>query len=80
MADLYQHAIQSVTIEGGKKTLDAFIHEGLWDEARIFTGAKRFGSGISAPDIHGIEIAKFIPGTDMLRICINPEQHTAWAH
>jgi diaminohydroxyphosphoribosylaminopyrimidine deaminase/5-amino-6-(5-phosphoribosylamino)uracil reductase len=78
--DLHQHNIQSVTIEGGKMTLDAFIRHGLWDEARIFTGARRFGSGTSAPDIQGIDIARFNPGTDTLRICINPEQHSAWPH
>jgi diaminohydroxyphosphoribosylaminopyrimidine deaminase / 5-amino-6-(5-phosphoribosylamino)uracil reductase len=76
--DLHQHHIQSITVEGGKMTLDAFIRQGLWDEARIFTGAMRFGHGIPAPELRGIDIARFNPGTDTLRICINPEQQLTW--
>ena len=33
---LYESNIQSVLIEGGTTTLQTFINEGLWDEARIF--------------------------------------------
>jgi diaminohydroxyphosphoribosylaminopyrimidine deaminase/5-amino-6-(5-phosphoribosylamino)uracil reductase len=36
---LYLQDIQSVIIEGGAHTLNSFINAGLWDEARIFTGA-----------------------------------------
>jgi len=35
---LYLQDIQSVIIEGGAHTLNSFINEGLWDEARVFTG------------------------------------------
>lgn len=78
--DLYMHGIQSVTIEGGKVTLDSFIRQGLWDEARIFTGAKRFGHGTKAPDIQGSEMARFGLGSDLLRICFNSENLSAWEH
>lgn len=50
---LYKHEISSVLIEGGSKTLQAFIDAGLWDEARIFTGNKSFKIGIKAPALHG---------------------------
>lgn len=48
---LHKHSINSVIVEGGTKTLQTFIDEGLWDEARIFTGGVRFGNGIAAPKL-----------------------------
>lgn len=48
---LYQHNIQSVIIEGGKQTLQTFIDQNLWDEARIFIGNKSFENGTKAPSI-----------------------------
>lgn len=46
---LYKHSIQSVIIEGGRQTLQTFIDENFWDEARIFTGDTYFKTGIKAP-------------------------------
>ncbi|WP_108422915.1 bifunctional diaminohydroxyphosphoribosylaminopyrimidine deaminase/5-amino-6-(5-phosphoribosylamino)uracil reductase RibD [Muricauda amoyensis] len=48
---LHKHSINSVIVEGGSKTLQTFIDDGLWDEARIFTGTVRFGNGIAAPKL-----------------------------
>ncbi len=50
---LYQHHIQSVIIEGGTYTLQSFIDNNLWDEARIFEGNTTFESGIKAPLLKG---------------------------
>lgn len=47
--DLHSRNIQSLIVEGGSFLLQMFISEGLWDEARVFIGESRFGSGISAP-------------------------------
>lgn len=47
--ELYNRNIQSVIIEGGAQTLNAFICKNLWDEARVFTGDVTFGKGLSAP-------------------------------
>lgn len=54
---LYEQQIQSVIVEGGRKTLDRFIQSGLWDEARILIGNQTWGSGIPAPklDIEPVE-------------------------
>lgn len=50
LCDLLQgQEIQSVMIEGGAQTLQAFIDEGLWDETRVFAGDLNFGSGVKAP-------------------------------
>lgn len=37
MDDLYQHGVQSLIVEGGRQTHDAFLEAGLWDEVRIET-------------------------------------------
>lgn len=46
---LYDNGIQSLIVEGGRKTLEGFIKHNLWDEARVFTGDQQFGGGIRAP-------------------------------
>jgi diaminohydroxyphosphoribosylaminopyrimidine deaminase/5-amino-6-(5-phosphoribosylamino)uracil reductase len=46
---LQKHQIQSVIIEGGAQTLQTFMDENLWDEARVFIGANVFRKGIKAP-------------------------------
>jgi diaminohydroxyphosphoribosylaminopyrimidine deaminase/5-amino-6-(5-phosphoribosylamino)uracil reductase len=48
--ELYLLKISSIIIEGGPKTLELFIKENLWDEARVFVNPnKRFVTGIRAP-------------------------------
>lgn len=48
---LYRHEIQSVIVEGGSQTLNSFISNGLWDEARIFTSNNKIGTGVEAPHL-----------------------------
>jgi diaminohydroxyphosphoribosylaminopyrimidine deaminase/5-amino-6-(5-phosphoribosylamino)uracil reductase len=48
---LNNNNIQSVIIEGGKKTLQTFIDENIWDEARVFTSLNKFKTGIEAPKL-----------------------------
>ncbi|MDO7172852.1 bifunctional diaminohydroxyphosphoribosylaminopyrimidine deaminase/5-amino-6-(5-phosphoribosylamino)uracil reductase RibD [Mariniflexile sp. AS56] len=50
---LFNNNINSVIIEGGSKTLQTFINENLWDEARIFTGSIKFKNGVMAPKFSG---------------------------
>lgn len=50
LSTLYKENIQSVIIEGGRKTLEHFIDENLWDEARIFKGNTSLKKGIAAPN------------------------------
>ena len=45
----YKYGLQSILIEGGKQTLQAFIDDTLWDEARVFVGTIYLKSGIKAP-------------------------------
>jgi diaminohydroxyphosphoribosylaminopyrimidine deaminase/5-amino-6-(5-phosphoribosylamino)uracil reductase len=46
---LYNYNINSVIIEGGSKTLQTFINENLWDEARVFIGPNNFYEGVKSP-------------------------------
>jgi diaminohydroxyphosphoribosylaminopyrimidine deaminase/5-amino-6-(5-phosphoribosylamino)uracil reductase len=49
---LFVMNIQSVLIEGGSKTLQSFINENCWDEARIIRNNKLvIGSGVPAPNL-----------------------------
>lgn len=50
---LFENNIQSVIIEGGARTLQHFIEENLWDEARVFTSDIRFSTGVKAPQFFG---------------------------
>ena len=47
---IYERNIASVIIEGGRQTLQTFIDENLWDEARVFRGAIILNEGIKAPE------------------------------
>lgn len=52
LAELHNKNVHSVLIEGGTNLLTSFISQGLWDEARVFTGKTIFGAGINAPVIN----------------------------
>jgi len=68
---LYKHQLQSVIIEGGSKTLQSFINEELWDEARVFKGTTTFLKGIKAPEFKGIVTESIIVKEDTLTIYNN---------
>lgn len=49
---LYKYEIQSVIVEGGKKTLETFIEANRWDEAFVYSGdTVFFNKGIQAPKL-----------------------------
>jgi diaminohydroxyphosphoribosylaminopyrimidine deaminase/5-amino-6-(5-phosphoribosylamino)uracil reductase len=48
----YKIKIQSIIVEGGKKTIQSFIDENLWDESRVFTNPKKMYKGIKAPTLN----------------------------
>lgn len=51
---LYEHNLQSVVIEGGARTIQAFINTDLWDEAHQFMGTEiLFYKGLKAPQLKG---------------------------
>lgn len=71
LKELYKHQIQSVIIEGGRQTLQTFIDENLWDEARLFIGNKAFENGTKSPIIALGKIEKHSIGNDELLISRN---------
>ena len=69
---LFKHKIQSVIVEGGAKTVQTFIDENLWDEARVFESEVSFTNGVKAPVINEPKVLseKNIKG-DILKIVRN---------
>jgi len=66
---LYKHQIQSVIIEGGKKTIQSFIDQNIWDEARIFIGKNVFKNGTKAPEIQKKNAVKtFIQNDELIYV------------
>lgn len=49
--EIYRAGLQSLIVEGGRKILDAFINDGLYDEIRIFKSPQTFGAGLKAPEV-----------------------------
>jgi diaminohydroxyphosphoribosylaminopyrimidine deaminase/5-amino-6-(5-phosphoribosylamino)uracil reductase len=68
---LYKYNIQSVIIEGGRQTLQTFIDENLWDEARLFIGNIAFENGTKGPIIALRKMEKHSIGNDELLISRN---------
>lgn len=67
LRQLYERKIQSVIVEGGCKTLQRFIQNGLWDEARILIGNQVWDSGLQAPSVEGIVIKEEIINENTIR-------------
>ena len=51
MAQCYEENIQSLIVEGGRKTLQSFIESDLWDEIRVETAPITVTDGTSAPQL-----------------------------
>ena len=69
--EFHELNIQSIIIEGGKKTLDFFIAENLWDEARVFIGTKKVEKGINAPLLTNLNYVSHSIEGDLLKIYKN---------
>ncbi|MFC2766307.1 MAG: bifunctional diaminohydroxyphosphoribosylaminopyrimidine deaminase/5-amino-6-(5-phosphoribosylamino)uracil reductase RibD [Prevotella sp.] len=46
-----QKGLQSLLVEGGRKTLESFMERDLWDEIRVETGTMVVGAGTCAPQL-----------------------------
>ena len=68
---LYKKNIQSVIIEGGSITLQSFIDQEIWDEARVFTTKTMLLDGVRAPEINKGQYSKKKIGNDNLSIILN---------
>jgi diaminohydroxyphosphoribosylaminopyrimidine deaminase/5-amino-6-(5-phosphoribosylamino)uracil reductase len=69
---LYDAKMLSLIVEGGTVLMNNFIHLGLWDEARVFTGKTIIREGIVAPGLQNERLAfESDYGEDKLSVFIN---------
>ena len=68
---LFKHKIQSLILEGGTKTIQTFIDENLWDEARVFSSEIRFNEGVKAPKLDVIPTKEENIKGDILKTYLN---------
>lgn len=68
LEELYKREISSVFVEGGSRTLQYFIIDNLWDEARVIVGNTKFSDGVKAPIINKIPSDSFKFGEDQVYI------------
>ncbi|WP_196886720.1 bifunctional diaminohydroxyphosphoribosylaminopyrimidine deaminase/5-amino-6-(5-phosphoribosylamino)uracil reductase RibD [Aureivirga sp. CE67] len=68
---LYKHNLQSLIVEGGKRTLETFAKENLWDETRIFHGEVQFFDGVKEIEIKGKLMEERMIDEDNLKIYYN---------
>jgi diaminohydroxyphosphoribosylaminopyrimidine deaminase/5-amino-6-(5-phosphoribosylamino)uracil reductase len=66
LSELYQRGIQSVFVEGGSRTLQYFIVDNVWDEARVIVGNKHFHNGVKAPVISKVPSSSQQFGDDLI--------------
>ncbi|MFZ1705062.1 MAG: bifunctional diaminohydroxyphosphoribosylaminopyrimidine deaminase/5-amino-6-(5-phosphoribosylamino)uracil reductase RibD [Saprospiraceae bacterium] len=70
--DLFKRGVLSLMVEGGAFTIQQFLNENLWDEARIIQTNVKLCSGIVAPSITGKLHQKKVLGNNTLLIIHKP--------
>jgi diaminohydroxyphosphoribosylaminopyrimidine deaminase/5-amino-6-(5-phosphoribosylamino)uracil reductase len=65
---LFKAGIQSILVEGGKFTLDAFLQQNLFDEIRVFKTENNLGEGLPAPALPDGIYSESTAGNDTIRI------------
>ncbi len=68
---LFESGIQSLMVEGGAQVINHFISNGLWDEARVFSGLSYFREGVKAPAVEGKVAGETDFGLSSLAIVTN---------
>ena len=70
---LHEEGLNTLMVEGGARLISSFITQNLWDEARIFTGAKTINDryALAAPTFNGHLVQTFALGVDKLEVFRN---------
>lgn len=68
MQALHNENILSVMIEGGTKTLSAFIEANVWDEARVFVAPLKLKNGLVGPKLSATPNETLDVGDNQLNI------------
>jgi len=71
LSQLYALKIQSVVVEGGKKTLNRFLEANLWDEAFILTGNIEWERGVEAPELQFVSESRIEIEDDAIEHFVN---------
>jgi len=66
LKELAKRQIQSVIVEGGLRTLELFVSNNLWDEARVITGTISWNEGTKALNLSGHVAEQYYLGGDEL--------------
>ena len=69
----YNDKILSIIVEGGAKTLNNFIENGIWDEMRVFKSKTNLGQGVNGPEINLIPEKTKNIDDDILEFYINKD-------
>lgn len=72
LSDLVSRNVGSVIVEGGARTLEAFIESGYWHEARVFRSTSILRKGIPSPRFRGLLWSEYHSSGDSLDIYGNP--------
>lgn len=68
MDSLYAQHVQSLLVEGGARTLQSFMDDGIWDEIRVETAPFTIGGGTPAPSIPLGAVVSHVDDVDGNRI------------
>ena len=68
---LFEKNIQSIIIEGGKKTLEMFINSNCWDEARVVVSKNKLNSGTKSPVLNSRLINEIMIDGDSIQFYFN---------
>ena len=68
---LFEKNIQSIIIEGGKKTLEMFINSNCWDEARVVISKNKLNSGTKSPVLNSRLIKEIMIDGDSIQFYLN---------
>ena len=68
---LFEKNIQSIIIEGGKKTLEMFINSNCWDEARVIVSKNKLNSGTKSPVLNSRLINEIMIDGDSIQFYFN---------
>ena len=68
---LFEKNIQSIIIEGGKKTLEMFINSNCWDEARVVVSKNKLNSGTKSPVLNSRLIKEIMIDGDSIQFHFN---------
>ena len=72
LRQLHDLKLSTLMVEGGIQTLQAFIDQGLWDEALVLTAVSYLSSGRRAPNLPVGPVSTYQLGSDKVSLFYRP--------